>query len=230
MDRLKRGWKFVASAGRRTSIYPALDPVLHVGLAWISIAMLVAGSLCTVDARAQAESTPPDVSNAARSAEQQNQLIEQQLRARERERTVHAPAVRSTVPEAGAYPTLPTETPCFRVDRFMLEVPATLPDAVKAQGASALPQDRFAFAHEWLTRYTGECIGKQGVDLIVKGLSQQILSRGYITTRVLLPEQNLSTGTLKLALVPGVIRHIRFADPTLYGTWKSAFPLATAMS
>ncbi len=41
----------------------------------------------------------------------------------------------------------------------------------------------------------------QGVDLIVKGLSQAILARGYITTRVLVPEQDLSTGTLKLALI-----------------------------
>ncbi len=102
--------------------------------------------------------------------------------------------------------------------------PSTLPKVVRAKGASALPQDPFAFARDWLAYYTGQCIGKQGLDVIVKGLQQTILSRGYITTRVLLPEQDLSSGTLKLALVPGVIRQLTFADPAMRGTWKTAFP------
>jgi len=84
--------------------------------------------------------------------------------------------------------------------------------------------DHFAFAREWLAHYAGQCVGKQGIDTIVKGLSRAVLARGYITTRVLLPEQDLSTGTLKLALVPGTIRHVRFADEKLRGTWKTAFP------
>ncbi|KGW18179.1 POTRA domain, ShlB-type family protein [Burkholderia pseudomallei TSV 25] len=93
-----------------------------------------------------------------------------------------------------------------------------MPSAVKAQGASALPLDRFAFAREWLAHYAGACVGKRGIDVLVKGLSQAILARGYVTTRVLVPEQDLSTSTLKLSLIPGVIRHIRFADETLRGT------------
>ncbi|KWU24151.1 hypothetical protein AS149_09490 [Burkholderia cenocepacia] len=95
---------------------------------------------------------------------------------------------------------------------------------MKARGASVLPMDRFAFAREWLEHYTGQCVGKQGLDVLIKALSQHILSRGYITTRVLLPEQDLSSGTLKVSLIPGVIRHVRFADEKLRGTWKTAFP------
>ena len=153
-----------------------------------------------------------------------DQRVRQQEEARERERTVSAPGVRSGVTASVGYPALPSETPCFRVDRFLLDVPASLPDAVKAQGASALQMDRFAFAREWLEHYAGQCVGEQGLDVLVKGLSQAILSRGYVTTRVLVPEQDLSTGTLKLALIPGVIRHIRFVDEKLRGTWKTAFP------
>jgi len=41
---------------------------------------------------------------------------------------------------------------------------------------------------------------------------------------VLLAAQDLSTGTLKFALVPGVIRKLRYADPDTRGTWKTAFP------
>ncbi|QUN44441.1 ShlB/FhaC/HecB family hemolysin secretion/activation protein [Burkholderia cenocepacia] len=153
-----------------------------------------------------------------------DQQIRQQEEARERERTVAAPGVRSSVTASAGYPALPSETPCFRIDRFALDVPDTLPASLKSQGASALPMDRFAFAREWLEHYTGQCVGKQGLDVLVKGLSQAILAHGYVTTRVLLPEQDLSTGTLKLSLIPGVIRHVRFADEKLRGTWKTAFP------
>ncbi|RQU95578.1 ShlB/FhaC/HecB family hemolysin secretion/activation protein [Burkholderia cenocepacia] len=153
-----------------------------------------------------------------------DQQARQQEEARERERTVSAPAVRSSVAASAGYPALPAETPCFRIDRFTLDVPDSLPDGLKAQGASTLPLDRFAFAREWLEHYTGQCVGKQGLDVLIKALSQHILSRGYITTRVLLPEQDLSSGTLKVSLIPGVIRHVRFADEKLRGTWKTAFP------
>ncbi|MBB3012759.1 hemolysin activation/secretion protein [Cupriavidus alkaliphilus] len=122
------------------------------------------------------------------------------------------------------YPALPAETPCFRIDRFVLEVPADLPAASLAQGASALSQDPFAFARAWLEHYHGECVGKQGLELLSKGVSQAIINRGYVTTRVLLPQQDLATGTLRQSLVPGVIRELRFADPDTRGTWKSAFP------
>ncbi|SIO72523.1 hemolysin activation/secretion protein [Burkholderia sp. GAS332] len=175
-------------------------------------------------AYAQQAPTPADTAAAARASAEQNQQVEQQRNAQGREATVNAPSVRSTVERASGWPELPVETPCFRIDSFALDMPATLSDAVRAQGASALPQDRFAFALEWVNYYAGACVGRQGLEVLVKGLQQTILSRGYITTRVLLPEQDLSTGTLKLALVPGVIGKVRFADPETRGTWKSAFP------
>lgn len=152
-----------------------------------------------------------------------DQQTRQQEEARERERAVSAPGVRSEEVPSAEYPTLPAETPCFRIERFALEVSDALPVSLKSRGESSLPMDRFAFAREWLGHYTGQCIGKQGLDLLFKGVSQAILSRGYVTTRALLPEQDLSTGTLTFSLIPGVIRHVRFADEKLRGTWKTAF-------
>ncbi|WP_250510276.1 ShlB/FhaC/HecB family hemolysin secretion/activation protein [Caballeronia sp. GACF4] len=161
---------------------------------------------------------------AARANAQQEQQVQQQREAQQRETSVQTPAVRSSVPGDQGFPTLPTESPCFRINTFTLDVPPSLPDAVRARGASTLPLDPFAFAREWLGHYTDQCIGKEGVNVLTKGLQQAILSRGYITTRVLLPEQDLSHGTLKFALVPGVIRDIRFAEPLSRGSWKTAFP------
>ncbi|WP_425551637.1 ShlB/FhaC/HecB family hemolysin secretion/activation protein [Burkholderia seminalis] len=177
-----------------------------------------------VAVQAQQAPTPTDQAAAARANAEQERQAQQQRDAQQRDAAVHAPSVRSEVPRIEAYPAIPAETPCFRVDRFALDVPDALPSAAKAQGASTLPMDRFAFARERLEHYTGQCVGKQGLDMLVKGLSQAILARGYVTTRVLLPEQDLSTGTLKFSLIPGVIRHVRFADEKLRGTWKTAFP------
>ncbi|WP_414447226.1 ShlB/FhaC/HecB family hemolysin secretion/activation protein [Burkholderia sp. 22PA0099] len=181
--------------------------------------MGIAALLLTVAVNVSAQRTPQNTIIPGN-----DQQTRQQEETRERERAVSAPGVRSGVTASAAYPTLPSETPCFRIERFTLDVPDALPAAVKAQGASVLPMDRFAFVREWLEHYTGQCVGKQGLDMLVSGLSQAILARGYVTTRVLLPAQDLSTGTLKLSLIPGVIRHIRFTNDKQRGTWKTAFP------
>ncbi|MCU9954646.1 ShlB/FhaC/HecB family hemolysin secretion/activation protein [Burkholderia sp. BKH01] len=173
---------------------------------------------------AQQTPTPADQAAAARANAEQDRQAQQQRDAQQRDAALRTPSVRSEVPHAETYPPLPSEQPCFRIDRFTLDVPDSLPGTVKSQGMSTLPMDRFAFAREWLEHYTGQCIGKQGLDVLVKALSQDILSRGYITTRMLLPEQDLATGILKVSLIPGVIRHVRFADEKLRGTWKTAFP------
>ncbi|ARK40495.1 ShlB/FhaC/HecB family hemolysin secretion/activation protein [Burkholderia pseudomallei] len=189
-----------------------------------SAVLLSIASLAPIAGYTQQAPSPVDQAAAARANAEQDRQAQQQRDAQQRDAAVRAPSVLSEVPHVEAYPALPVESPCFRIDRFTLDVPSSLPDSAKAQGASELPMDRFAFAREWLSHYVGQCVGKQGVDVLVKGLSQAILARGYVTTRVLVPEQDLSTGTLKLSLIPGVIRHVRFADEKLRGTWKTAFP------
>ncbi|MCC8402848.1 ShlB/FhaC/HecB family hemolysin secretion/activation protein [Paraburkholderia sp. MMS20-SJTN17] len=168
--------------------------------------------------------TPADEAAAGRANAEQNRLLQEQRDAQQRAATVAAPVVRSVAPVAGEWPILPVETPCFRIDSFAVAVPNTLPKVVRARGASTLPLDPFAFLHEWLGHYEGQCVGNQGLDILTKGLQGVILSRGYITTRVLLPAQDLSKGTLKFALVPGTIRNLKFADDDTRGTWKTAFP------
>ncbi|WP_454766899.1 ShlB/FhaC/HecB family hemolysin secretion/activation protein [Cupriavidus campinensis] len=186
-------------------------------------ASIASGIVCAVlPAFAQVPPTPGQA--AALSNAEQDQRTRQQQEARERAAAVQAPAVRAEAIAAAEFPALPEESPCFRIDRILLEVPKDLPADLQASGASALPMDPFAFAQQWLDHYSGACIGKAGVELLVKGVSQSILSKGYVTTRVLVPEQDLTTGTLKLALIPGVVGEIRFAEPDLWGTWKTAFP------
>jgi hemolysin activation/secretion protein len=189
----------------------------------IGIATVVGVAVLNLPAHAQLPPVGPAQAAALSNAEQ-DQRIRQQQDARERSAVVKAPSVRGDDIGPVEFPGLPVETPCFRIDQFDLDVPADLPPAARAIGATALPQDTFAFARAWLDHYQGRCVGKQGVASLVKGVSQSILSRGYVTTRVLVPEQDLSVGTLHLALIPGMIGDIRFAESDLWGTWRSAFP------
>lgn len=119
------------------------------------------------------------------------------------------------------------EAPCFIIHDFVLEVPSQLPPAAHRYGASTLPLDCFHFAQGFLEQYTGRCIGREGINLIVKGVTGKILERGYSTTRIGIPEQDLSGGTLKLTLIPGMIHELRFADTATAGTWKNAFPASS---
>jgi len=186
-------------------------------------ASLVFG-LSSLPSSVMAQVSPTPGQAAALSNAEQEQRNRQQQEARERAAIVDAPAVRAEAIARAEYPSLPMEDPCFRIERFVLEVPKDLPAELQARGASALPMDPFGFARLWLEHYQGQCVGKQGVETLVKGVSQTILSKGYVTARVLVPEQDLTSGTLKLALIPGVIGAIRFSEPDLWGTWKSAFP------
>lgn len=180
--------------------------------------------LSSIPSHVMAQVPPSPGQAAALSNAEQDQRTRQQQEARERAALVQKPTVRAEAIARAEFPALPTETPCFRISQFLLEVPRDLPTDLQARGASALPMDPFAFALQWLNHYQGECVGQQGVEMLVKGLSQTILSRGYVTTRVLVPQQDLSSGVLKLALIPGVIGEIRFAEPDIWGTWKTAFP------
>ena len=146
----------------------------------------------------------------------------------ERQRQQQAPSVNlqgRELPGSENLLILPAETPCFKVNHFILEVPSRLSPAAHRLAASTLPQDRFRFAQDHLEQYAGQCIGQEGVNLIVKGLTAKILGKGYTTTRLGIPEQDLSSGTLKLTLTPGIIHAIRLAGSEAPRTLGNAFPV-----
>jgi hemolysin activation/secretion protein len=84
--------------------------------------------------------------------------------------------------------------------------------------------DEFSWLQEMLHPYQEQKIGKEGLNLIVKRLTNALIARGYITTRIVIPKQDLSSGTLKLVLVPGIIHSIHFTNPSTRANWYTAFP------
>jgi hemolysin activation/secretion protein len=56
-------------------------------------------------------------------------------------------------------------------------------------------------------------------------LQNRLVDHGWITTRVLAPSQDLKSGTLKLMIVPGYVRHVRLTEQSDdYIRLYSAFP------
>jgi hemolysin activation/secretion protein len=97
-----------------------------------------------------------------------------------------APAV---VPRATQ---MPPESPCFTIDQ------------VEWRGAERLP---------WIITeqrtVIGRCIGVEGLRAFQDHLTQRLITKGYITSRVLFPEQNLASGRLTVHVIAGTVGEIR---------------------
>ena len=56
----------------------------------------------------------------------------------------------------------------------------------------------------------GNCWGEQHINQLMVTMQNDVIGRGYTTTRILAAPQNLSEGTLVLAVLPGKVRSVRF--------------------
>ncbi|MGC0154504.1 ShlB/FhaC/HecB family hemolysin secretion/activation protein [Chromobacterium vaccinii] len=70
----------------------------------------------------------------------------------------------------------------------------------------------------------GHCTGLAELNRLVAALTDAMVARGYVTSRVYLPEQNLGAGTLRLAVVPGRIHAIRLKAGGSDIGLRTAFP------
>lgn len=125
-------------------------------------------------------------------------LLHQQARqkALAQQLTPLTPSVRLPSSSGADYPSgFPVESPCFAIHRVQLA------------GVEALPH--------WLPlsaltrRAVGQCLGSGGISLLVRQLQDRIVSRGWVTTRVMVPAQELKRGVLHLLIVPGRIGQVR---------------------
>lgn len=137
--------------------------------------------------------------------QQRQEALEQQL-------TPSAPDVRLSAPGSFAHKiNFPVETPCFQIKQTELK------------GADALPH--------WLPLQkiangaVGHCLGAKGINLLMSTLQNRLVDHGYVTTRVLAPSQDLTSGILRLVIIPGVVRHVRLTpDSDDYIRLYSSFP------
>lgn len=107
------------------------------------------------------------------------------------------------------------ESPCLKISRITLE------------GEEA---KRFQFALRNVVEghdpAVGRCLGMQGINQVIKRVQDAIAKRGYVTTHVVVSQQDLKNGTLRLLVIPGRVREIHFPEKSglfSLGKW-SAIP------
>jgi hemolysin activation/secretion protein len=133
---------------------------------------------------------------------------EEQEEIQERISDVSPPA---QLPKPSEFPIPPIESRCFIVKK------------IDVSGA-------FISLPEGLSRnYIGQCIGKDGIALYLRAINKFLLGKGYITARAVLPEQDLSSGELKIQILSGELEEVIF--PENYDAyWRHALPIEVGES
>ena len=103
---------------------------------------------------------------------------------------------------------LPEEENSFKIKQFTL---AALKYGYK-----------FGWIEEYLKQFNGQKIGVKGINELLNRINQEIINRGYVTTRVYVGQQDLSQGKFVVTLVPGLVGDIKFRNENTWGTWHNA--------
>ncbi|WP_442955747.1 POTRA domain-containing protein [Pantoea sp. T14] len=126
---------------------------------------------------------PPTFSSGASAIDAQEQIRHQERERVLQQQNTPQTDIRLSLPET-TLPDYPNnESPCFRIDAFVLE------------GDEA---SRFQWALDAVKNAGGHCLGSQGILLAINKVQNAILEQGYVTTRIMAQEQELTRGTFTL--------------------------------
>lgn len=77
------------------------------------------------------------------------------------------------------------------------------------------------FLNEIAAQAEKKCLGQQGIKTLSSALQNALISRGYITSLLYLPRQDLSSGTLTLRLIPGKVGKLYHSPVS--DSWSTLF-------
>lgn len=88
----------------------------------------------------------------------------------------------------------------------------------------AVPKE-FAFIKKALVGRENQTYTLASINQLVDALNRDILEAGYVTSRVILPSQNIQAGTLRLLVETGYVGQIGYGPGSAHIPWKNAFPI-----
>lgn len=97
----------------------------------------------------------------------------------------------------------------FRIDKIILS----------GQG------EKFGWLQGIIQPHIHTDMGISSVNRLVKDLNAKLLDKGYVTSRVVIPEQNMKNGKLLLRIQTGRLHKIIYSRDSAVIPWKNAFPL-----
>ncbi len=162
---------------------------------------------------AQAQGVAPTPQQIDQIRQQQEQLQRDEQLRREQLLRQQDPARRlpGSVDIEGQppLPEVPEGGPCFTVQRVELEGAARL--GADAQAGIARP-------------FIGQCVGLKEIRELMREITNRYVEMGLVTTRVYIPQQDMSNGLLKLLVLEGRVGEIRLSEEQAGVYLATAFP------
>lgn len=134
-----------------------------------------------------AQQSTPGI-DAQRRQDEQRQQTEQRVAERP---SVLAP---STEPRSIDLASLPLDTPCFPIRTLQLD------------------GNPFDWLDALLQPVVGQCVGASAIQAIQDAANNALIERGFVTSRVLIPQQDLASGALRLTVLAGRVAAVK-RDP-----------------
>lgn len=135
--------------------------------------------------------------------DRQNRLLQEQ---RQRLEELKALPGSPSMPDA---PAMPADSRCFAIDTINIEGAQHLPAGARSR---------------LLKPYLGQCLDVARLNELLKVITEYYLSSGLVTSRAYLPQQDLSSGHLRVLVVEGTLEGLDRAE----GSGLSARELAMA--
>jgi len=148
-------------------------------------------ALLCISALNTAHAAPPTPGDTDLIRDRQDRLLEEQRRRLEELKELPGKAA------APAAPAAPAENRCFLIKTIDL------------QGADALSAGE---RERLLKPYIGQCLGVPQLNELLKVITDRYIEKGLVTSRAYLPQQDLSTGNLKVLVVEGKLEGLKGAD------------------
>lgn len=145
--------------------------------------------------------SPSSIPQSAAAIDAQEQIRQQERERALQQQNTQQTDIRLARPETSLPDYPANESPCFTINTF------------KLAGDSA---SRFQWALDAVKSAKGRCLGAEGILLVLNKVQNALLEKGYVTTRVMAQEQDLTQGVFTLMLQPGRIEQIRFDGPVSY--------------
>lgn len=176
-------------------MYTSIFGQNRAGHGWRFLSISVTGILMSMTAQAI---TPEQYQEQRSEALKQQQLVNPTVTI---DTNVFKPAPSSSITPSASQGTDPASLPCFDINNIYLIGELS---------------EQFSFA---LTPFTigkssllGICLSVNDINQLVTNVQNRIIEKGYVTTRVLVENQNLKSGNLFLTLIPGRIDQITAVD------------------
>jgi hemolysin activation/secretion protein len=168
-------------------------------LARVLLMSVSAASVAQVAVPVPPPANQPDAARAAQDAERILQQ-EQQRQKQERERQLQQRPTSGIDPKSLSGPgsKLPDlGAQCRDIKVFVINGAAHLPESERQKITA---------------KYIGKCLGVVEIERLLSEITLWYVARGFITTRVYLPSQDLTAGQLELLVLEGVVEKISLKD------------------